>query len=444
MNKIISISGPSGVGKTTISNLIMSVLDAGSTTIISGDDAHRWERGNDNWKKFTHLNPAANNIEQDFKQLLDLKNNKQIKRRHYNHNTGMFDSPEIIIPKKNIIYEGLHGLYLKEIRGLSDIKIYVDTDEDLKIAWKMKRDMEKRGYTEEQVMIAIQRRHDDEQKYIVPQKKYADAVVKFTFCGTEVGFNFETSNKECEKLLEKVKTFYYLKKEFIKTCISLSQDQNLVQNKGGNVSFKYEDKIIITSSGVELNKVSIFDGSCIVSLRDKNELIFKNGRPSLELDSHINLKNSVVHAHPKNLLVLLCSNEARQKIKDLFSMFKYDYIEYVAPGAELAQRMKTCKEEIIFCENHGVFISSENLENCFDLLKKIDKIAKDSLVETGLQLECPGHLFPDSAVLQKKNKSFNNLLYSIIVSNNMTAKLLNNEQVEKLLNMEGEKYRSGV
>ena len=68
-NRVISISGPSGVGKTTISNLIISVLEANSAIIISGDDSHKWERGSDNWKNFTHLNPEANNIDKEFKQL---------------------------------------------------------------------------------------------------------------------------------------------------------------------------------------------------------------------------------------------------------------------------------------------------------------------------------------------------------------------------------------
>ena len=74
MNKLICISGTSGVGKTTIANLLSCIMENDSSIIISGDDCHKWERNNEMWKKFTHLNPEANNIELEFETLLKLKN----------------------------------------------------------------------------------------------------------------------------------------------------------------------------------------------------------------------------------------------------------------------------------------------------------------------------------------------------------------------------------
>ena len=76
MNKVISITGPSGVGKTTISKIIAVCLGYQDTIIVSGDDAHIWERTDENWKFTTHLNPAANNLKKEFEQLSDLKLNK--------------------------------------------------------------------------------------------------------------------------------------------------------------------------------------------------------------------------------------------------------------------------------------------------------------------------------------------------------------------------------
>ena len=61
---LINISGSSGVGKTTITKIIILILSELDKKVLhlSGDDLHKWERDNENWKKFTHLNPDANNI----------------------------------------------------------------------------------------------------------------------------------------------------------------------------------------------------------------------------------------------------------------------------------------------------------------------------------------------------------------------------------------------
>ena len=103
MSFLISIAGPSGVGKTTIANMILSINQPNNSLIISGDDAHKWERASEYWQSFTHLDPEANNLEQDYLQLLALKSGETINRRHYNHSNGRFDEPEVITPKEVII-----------------------------------------------------------------------------------------------------------------------------------------------------------------------------------------------------------------------------------------------------------------------------------------------------------------------------------------------------
>ena len=123
MNFLINIAGPSGVGKTTMANLISSINDYDTSIIISGDDAHKWPRNHENWKKYTHLNPEANNLDNDYQQLLLLKNNNLITRSHYNHTTGLFDEQKQIYSKQFIIYEGLHALYTEKVRDISDLKI---------------------------------------------------------------------------------------------------------------------------------------------------------------------------------------------------------------------------------------------------------------------------------------------------------------------------------
>ena len=56
-NTLINIGGSSGVGKTTLSTFLSFIFT--DALHLSGDDLHKWERHDDNWKSKTHLNPSA-------------------------------------------------------------------------------------------------------------------------------------------------------------------------------------------------------------------------------------------------------------------------------------------------------------------------------------------------------------------------------------------------
>ena len=208
MNTIISISGSSGVGKTTLSRMISLALPNEKTLVLSGDDLHLWERGDNNWKKYTHLNPSANDLNLGREHLKSLRSNNKIYRKKYNHDTGRFDRPSVVYPAKFIVYEGLHALYDSEVRDISSIKIFIETDEELKREWKMKRDTRKRGYTKKEVEDAIARRKDDEDKYIKTQKQYADVIIRFKKEGDDVVWVFEVLQVQARKLVCMLKEEY--------------------------------------------------------------------------------------------------------------------------------------------------------------------------------------------------------------------------------------------
>ena len=63
---------------------------------------------------------------------------------------------------------------------MADLNVFINTDEELTKAWKLSRDIESRGYTVEQVLLAIKMRESDEKKYIQPQIKNADIIVNFS------------------------------------------------------------------------------------------------------------------------------------------------------------------------------------------------------------------------------------------------------------------------
>ncbi len=177
-NLTIGIGGDSGVGKTRLLDNLKSIFGI-KLLEIEGDGEHKWERGDENWNKFTHLDPKANHIHKQAEAIHELKLGRNIKRSEYDHKTGRFTEPSLIKPKELIAISGLHPFYLPKLRKIIDLKIYLDTDEKIRRHWKIIRDTEKRGYSHEKIIEQIEARIPDTEKFIYPQKKYADLIINF-------------------------------------------------------------------------------------------------------------------------------------------------------------------------------------------------------------------------------------------------------------------------
>ena len=175
----IGIAGDSGAGKSRLLMMLGELLSKEHILNIEGDGDHRWERGNANWKEMTHLNPRANYLYRQAEDLRVLRGNNAVKRADYDHITGTFTAKRKLTPKPYIIMCGLHSLYLPQMRQVLDMKIYLDTDEALRCYWKLGRDQGDRGHGREEVMAQIEKRRVDAEKYIYPQKQYADLVIRY-------------------------------------------------------------------------------------------------------------------------------------------------------------------------------------------------------------------------------------------------------------------------
>ena len=150
---LIGISGHSGVGKTSLSEIIKNIFGKNQTQLVHGDDNHRWERGHEKWSEYTHLNPKANNLYKEIYNVNQLVKGKPINRKHYNHNTGKFDDNQLIYPKNLMIFEGLHTLFLSQLNKELDLKIYVEAEESLREFWKIGRDSKKRNQNKEKSLL---------------------------------------------------------------------------------------------------------------------------------------------------------------------------------------------------------------------------------------------------------------------------------------------------
>jgi uridine kinase len=225
-NLVIGIGGDSGVGKSILLMRLDELL--GERLLqIEGDGEHKWERGDTNWSKFTHLDPKANYIHRQVEAIQALKNHEIISRSEYNHTNGKFSEPIKVLPKEFIVIAGLHPFYLPKSRKIIDIKIFVNTDEQLRRHWKILRDTRKRGYNMQKIQDQIEARVDDAQKYIYPQMEYADIIVEYyPFVGFKLGDDSED----------------------IKLCLKLTFDANvnielIVPRLNGNFLWDYNNDL---------------------------------------------------------------------------------------------------------------------------------------------------------------------------------------------------------
>lgn len=174
---MIGVGGDSGAGKHTIGR-DLALLVGDRIALLNGDDDHKWERGHAMWRRYTHLDPRGNRLGAQLESLTSLRHGREIRKRHYDHDNGRFTSPLRIQPKDFVAIIGLHPFYLASQREVLDLKVFVDPDEDLRRERKIVRDMASRGYTREQVVEQIEKRMPDSQKYVRPQMKHADVVVR--------------------------------------------------------------------------------------------------------------------------------------------------------------------------------------------------------------------------------------------------------------------------
>ncbi|MEQ9670290.1 phosphoribulokinase [Coleofasciculus sp. G2-EDA-02] len=176
---ILGIVGDSAAGKTTLTRGIAQILGEDEVTILCTDDYHRYDRQQRAQKAISALHPDCNYLDIMQQHLGLLRTGQSILKPIYNHNTGTFEPPEYIQPRRFVIVEGLLGYSTRLARECFDVKVFLAPPESLRSEWKIKRDTRKRGYTEEQVLEQLRKREMDSEEFIRPQRRWSDMVVSF-------------------------------------------------------------------------------------------------------------------------------------------------------------------------------------------------------------------------------------------------------------------------
>jgi phosphoribulokinase len=176
---ILGIVGDSAAGKTTLTKGIAQILGEENVTVIGTDDYHRYDRQQRAEIGITALHPDCNYLDIMQQHLALLRSGQPILKPIYSHKTGTFDAPQYIKPHQFVVVEGLLGYSTPALRDCFDVKVYLAPPESLRKDWKIKRDTLKRGYTEAQVLAELEKRESDSERFIRPQRQWADLVVSF-------------------------------------------------------------------------------------------------------------------------------------------------------------------------------------------------------------------------------------------------------------------------
>lgn len=177
---VIGIAGGTGSGKTTLmNNLITAFSDV--VTVLSHDNYYK-RHDELTYEERCRLNydePAALETDLMARHLDILRRGGEIDCPVYDftvHNRS--DKTIRIYPEKVIIVEGILIFENKQLRDLMDIKVFVDTDADVRLCRRIVRDVRERGRTLESVVEQYQNTVKPmHEQYVEPSKKFADLIV---------------------------------------------------------------------------------------------------------------------------------------------------------------------------------------------------------------------------------------------------------------------------
>lgn len=178
---IVGVTGGSGSGKTTVSRAIYDQLKGKSIMIMQQDTYYNDQKdmAMDDRKKVNYDHPLAFDTDRLISDLKKLLNYESIEMPVYNYGEYTRSAETIHTePKDVIILEGILILDDQRLRDLMDIKVFVDTDDDIRIIRRIQRDMKERGRSVQSVidqyLATVKPMY---HQFVEPTKRYADIIV---------------------------------------------------------------------------------------------------------------------------------------------------------------------------------------------------------------------------------------------------------------------------
>lgn len=181
MSMIIGISGGTGSGKTTVANRILEAVRKSEVVFIQQDSYYR------NLKdlpldyrqvaNFDHPDALDNDLL--FHHVRKLKAGEAIELPIYDFRThNRLNETRLVEPKPIVIVEGILIFAEPRLREQMDIKVFVDTPDDIRFIRRLRRDIAERGRTVESVIEQyIETVRPMHMQFVEPSKRYADVII---------------------------------------------------------------------------------------------------------------------------------------------------------------------------------------------------------------------------------------------------------------------------
>ena len=178
---IIGVTGGSASGKTSVSQAILSMFKDENIAMIEHDSYYK-DQSQLTFEERTKTNydhPLAFDTDYLIAQLKELQNGRAVDVPTYDYaNHTRSEKTYRQEPVDVLIVEGILVLENEKLRNLMDIKVFVDTDDDVRILRRIRRDIEERGRTLDSVitqyMDAVKPMY---HQFIEPTKRYADVII---------------------------------------------------------------------------------------------------------------------------------------------------------------------------------------------------------------------------------------------------------------------------
>ena len=178
---IIGIAGGTGSGKTTVVRRIAKALPPHCAAVIPLDSYYN-DTSNltpEERKAINFDHPDAFDWKLLTEHIKKLKNGEAIEQPTYSYIESNRQKETIHVePKPVIIIEGIMTLHYKKLRDMMDLKIFVDTDSDVRLIRNIRRDVVERGRTVDMVLDRYEKvLKPMHEQFIEPTKKFADIIV---------------------------------------------------------------------------------------------------------------------------------------------------------------------------------------------------------------------------------------------------------------------------
>ncbi|HJS19854.1 MAG TPA: uridine kinase [Anaerolineales bacterium] len=178
---VIGIAGGSGSGKTTVVQAILQRVGADRIAFLQHDSYYKDLRGLPPARRdeFNFDHPDSLETELLIEHIAALRNGMQVEVPIYDFSTDSRTSKSFTLEPRNVILvEGILIFTEPALRKVFDLKIFVDTDADLRFIRRLERDIHERGRTTESVikqyMHTVRPMH---LEFVEPSKRYADIII---------------------------------------------------------------------------------------------------------------------------------------------------------------------------------------------------------------------------------------------------------------------------